>query len=159
MQWSYSDQDRISGATLEGDWNGAVFRGMQKLEVSDEVSRDPMYGNDSIAIGMPVGSVKGEITFETIPEEADEVLNALGPEFYKIPGTVGFSCMRANGLYLVQLTRVYLNKQQITFEGGGQKGSTGTLTGIILDPIDWNGLRGVESKAVQGFGFPISLGF
>lgn len=153
--WS-SDEERVSGAAMEGDFNGVIIRGLQKLDVSDEVTRDPMYGNDKVSIGMPGGTHKGEFTLESIPEEVDEFLNSLGDTFYNIPGTIGIQLVRPSGLITYNLTRVYVNKTAVSIEGGGQKGSTGTLTGVILDPIDWNSLRGVVA-ANQGnpFSFPV----
>ena len=152
-QWS-SDEERVSGAAMEGDFNGAIIRGFQKLDLSDEVGRDPMYGNSSVSIGIPAGTHKGEFTLESIPEEVDEFLGTLGDQFYRVPGTFGISLVRASGLITYNVTRVYLNKMQLGMEAGGQKGSTGTLTGIVLDPIDWNGLRGIAPKAPTAFSFP-----
>ncbi len=156
--WS-SDEARISGASMEADFNGSILRGMQKLDVSDEVSRDAMHGNGSISIGLPAGTHKGEFTLESIPEEVDEFLGTLGDGFYKVPGTIGISLVKASGIITINLRRCYLNKTQAAFEAGGQKGSTSTLTGIILDPIDWNGLRGVVPGGGLSLSFPIFLGF
>lgn len=159
-QWSFSDQDRISGATVEADWNGIIIRGMQSFDISDEVTRDPMYGNGAVSIGMPQGTHKAEATLVSIPEEVDEVLQALGPNFYLVPGTIGITLVRASGPITYNLTRVYLNKGQVKFEAGAQKGSEGTLTAVVLDPIDWNGLTGT-SPAPTGiaFSFPFDVGF
>jgi len=107
-----------------------------------------------VSIGIPAGTHKGEFTLESIPEEVDEFLGTLGDQFYRVPGTFGISLVRATGLITFNVTRCYLNKNQVSLEAGGQKGSTQTLTGIILDPIDWNGLRGIAPKAPTAFSFP-----
>ncbi len=152
-----SQQARFSGASIEGDWQGVTLFGIQSIEITDELDGEPMMGNGSVAIGMPAGSHKASITLETIPEEADALLQRLGNNFSQIPGSVGLSMSEpfGAGVYLVEVTGIYIRSCSFKAESGGQKGSTKTITGTVLNPVNWNGLRIVTD---QRSGFTVDFG-
>jgi hypothetical protein len=160
--WS-SDQTRLSGASMEGDWNGVTLRGIQKITISDEVQREPQYGNSSVSIGMPAGTHKASLELETIPEEADNVAQALGDNLSQVPGTVGIYSSEPNGgTDDIELSRVFIDSINWTGEAGGQKGQTKTIKCTVLDPVDWNGLKLItdqreDALALSVGGFSISL--
>lgn len=150
-QWS-SDQVRMSGASMEADWGGVTIRGISKLDMSDELQRDPEYGNDQVSIGLPAGTYKAELSLEVISEEADRLRNALGSSAARIPGTIGVSFFEAEGSEPIfyQVTGVYLNGSSLSVEAGGQKSNKETLKAIVTQPIDWNGFQLATQKA-NGF--------
>jgi hypothetical protein len=162
MFWS-SDQTRLSGASMEGDWNGVTLRGIVKATVTDELSRDPQYGNSSVSNGLPAGTHKASLELETIPEEADNVAQALGDSLSQVPGTVGFYSSEPNGnTDDVELSRVFIDSISWTVEAGGQKAQTKTIKCTVLDPVNWNGLRLITDQREDALslsvgGFSISI--
>jgi hypothetical protein len=145
--WS-SDQSRLSLASAEADFSGTTMRGLQSITISEEMSADPMYGNGSVSIGAPIGTHKAELTFKTIPEEADNILQSLGPAATRVLGSVGITMAEPNGAnpYLINLTNVRILKMEADLgEAGGQKGSMKTFTCAVYDPVDWNGIGLIEN--------------
>jgi hypothetical protein len=151
MQWS-SAQSRLSLASGEIDIAGVTCRGIQSMDITDEVSADPMYGNAPTAIGAPVGTHKAEITMGTIPEEGDNLLQqlaAMGVVATRALASAGVTMSEPNGAspYLIQATNMKLLKVQAKLgEAGGQKGSTMEFTFACYDPVNWNGIQLVESQ-------------
>ena len=156
--WSI-DQERLSGANMEADWNGATLRGIAKLTINESVKRDRQYGNGSVAIGLPAGTHEADFELETIPEEADDILMTLGDQWSKTPGTIGITFV-GDSIYTVNLSRVFLNDASMSVEAGGQKATTKTLKGYVLDPVDSNGLRALAAAGVGTFSLgPFSISF
>lgn len=151
MQWN-SDQSRFSLASAEADFDGVTMRGLQGITITDEVATDPAYGNGSIPIGAPAGTYKGELTFSTIPEEADNILQALGQDYSRVLGTVGITMNEPNGnSYLIELSRVKITKVEANLgEAGGQKISITSFTCLVMDPPNFNGVSSISDPT--GFG-------
>jgi hypothetical protein len=156
-QWT-SDDFRDSLQSMEAHWAGAILRAIQSLKLEEEVSDEPIYGNDSIAIGLPKGTHKATGELVTIPSEADAIYEQLGNQWTQVPGSIGVTLRRPNGTsYNVDLTRVYLRKTSIEFgKAGGSDPSLKTLSLRILDPVNWNGLRGIEAPG-DAFAFPVPI--
>jgi hypothetical protein len=148
MQWS-TDQTRYSMASVEGDFSGLQLRGIQDLGLTDELTKDPIYGNSSVSIGVPVGMHKAEGALTLIPEEYDSLVFGLGDQFGTTPGTIGITLFEPNGagVYTINASRVYLIKVEAKFgKPGGQDPATKALGLLILDPIDWGGLSIVRDQ-------------
>ena len=144
--WS-SDLYRDSLQGMEFDLNGARGRGIQSLKLEEEVAREPVYGNGQTAIGMPAGTHKASGEFVTIPSEWDVIMSTMGSAITENPGSIGISLRRPNGtIYTVTLTSVYINNAPAEFgKAGGADPSLFTVPFVVLDPIDWNGLRMVQT--------------
>lgn len=150
--WS-TDQSRLGLASAEADFGGVQLRGIQSLSISDSLDTDPMYGNGSTSIGAPVGMHKAEGQLVTIPEEADSCLQSLGNAFGRVLGSIGLTMAEpdGSGIYSVQLNRVKITKVELNpGEAGGQKGATKTISFIVLDPVDWNGISIIENPNSLG---------
>lgn len=154
MQWT-NDNTKESLASLSAFWQGYSLRGIQKITFTEELSRDAIYGNSSVSIGVPVGQHKAEGSLQVLSQEADNLRGVLGPNFGATPGTISYSLFEplGAGILTYTATRVYLVKLEVDLgEAGGAKPSLETFSLIILDPIDWgNGTQIVTDQSASGF--------
>lgn len=137
-----SDDTRLTLASLTMFCAGTNLRGIQDVGFTDELSGDPIYGNDSISVGMPAGQHKGEGTLGLLTEVADTMRSNMGPNWGRTPWTISVSLYEPLGAGLVtyNATRVYLRKLDAKFgKPGGSDPVVETFGLVILDPIDWNG--------------------
>jgi hypothetical protein len=147
---------------MEMSFFGVTCRGIQKVTLTEELSKDPIYANSSVSIGVPVGTHKAEGTVQVITDEADSLRTAAGDQFGTRPGSIGITLFEPQGAGILtyNLTRVYIVKMEADFgEAGGQKPSLETFSIMILDPVDWNGITIVRDQRSGGIvlGFPTSL--
>lgn len=162
MYWT-SDNTKESLASMEARFFGVPLRGIQKVSLTEELSKDQIYANSSVSIGVAVGTHKAEGSLQVISQEADNIRQAAGPNFGTIPGTINISLFEPNGAGILtyKARRVYLVKIEADFgEAGGQKPSLETFSLMILDPIDWGGgVSIVTDQRASGLilSFPTSL--
>lgn len=152
MFWS-NDQTKESSASMSADFAGVTLRGIAKLTFTDEVAKEPIYGNSSVSIGVPAGQHKAEGSLQVIVQEADNIITGLGPNYTQIPGTIGVSLYEpfGAGILTYDLTRVYLMKAEYDFgDAGGQKPVMVTFSFIALDPIVQNGNVSVTDQQAGG---------
>ena len=162
MQWT-SDNTKESMASMEARFFGVTLRGIQKCSLTEELSKDPIYANSSVSIGVPVGTHKAEGSIQVISQEADNLRQAAGNNFGTIPGTLTINLFEPNGAGILtdKARRIYLIKMEADFgEAGGQKPSLETFGLMILNPIDWGGGTSIISdQRASGLllAFPNSL--
>ena len=161
MFWT-SDNMKESLASMEANFFNLTLRGIQKVTLTEELSKDAIYANSSVAVGVPVGTHKAEGTLAVISQEADNLRQAAGDQFGTISGSLGISLFEPNGAGILtyNVSRIYLVKIEADFgEPGGQKPCVETFGLLILDPVDWNGISIVRDQRASGLvlAFPTSL--
>lgn len=150
-----SDDTRLTMASLSLSAGGLVILGIQKLSFTDELSGDPIYGNDSVSVGLPAGQHKAEGSLALLAEVADSLRQSMGPNWMRIPTVASATFFEPLGAGLINYTatRVYLRKIEMDAgKPGGSDPEVETFGLVILDPINWNGAPGVVSSAT--FGIP-----
>lgn len=136
-----SDDTRLSLASLTLFCADTNLRGVQELSLTDELSGDPVYGNDSNAVGLPAGQHKGEGTIGLLNEVAEQMRQNMGPNWGRVPWTASASLYEpfGAGLIIYTATRVYIRKAEGKFgKPGGSDPNIETFGLVILDPINWN---------------------
>jgi hypothetical protein len=147
MSWN-SDQSRLSLANAEADFAGVTMRALQNFEIDEEVAADPVYGNGSVSIGAPDGMHKCTLKFDTIPEEADNLVQKLGSGFSRVLGSVGVTMQNtvSFNFYDIVMTRVRILKKSAKLgKAGGQDPSLITFECMVLDPVQWNGVDIIDN--------------
>lgn len=155
--WS-SDESRLSLANADADFNGVTMRALQSFEIDEEIDSTSVYGNGSVSIGDTDGQHKATLKFDTIPEEAGNILKNLGSSFSRVLGSVGIGMQNSvsGDIYTIELTRVKIVKVSAKLgKGGGQDPSLFTIECKVLDPVDWDGVDIIDN--ING-GAGVSLG-
>lgn len=150
--WS-PDQSRLSLANAAADFSGVTLRALQNVEIDEEVKSEPVYGNGSVSIGAPDGMHSATLKFDTIPEEADNVIQVLGPGFSRVFGQVGVTMQNSvtYDLYDIVMTRVRIIK--IGAKLGKAGGSDPSLVSVecqVFDPVIWNGVNIIDNLNGSG---------
>lgn len=161
MQWT-SEHTKESLASMEANFFGVTLRGVQKCSLTEELSRDPIYANASVSIGLPAGMHKAEGSIQVISQEADNLRQAAGPNFGQVSGSLLINLFEPNGAGILtyRASGVYLVKLEADFgEAGGAKPALETFGLLIIKPIDWGGVPIVTDQRASGLvlSFPVAL--
>lgn len=161
------DANRFSLASLNLDCAGVKIIGCQDFTCKEELDSETVYGNGSVSLGSTVGKHSGTGSITLLPEEADSVVQRIGPAFGTVYWSLGatFLELQGGGIYVVTCTRVKLKSKELKpGEAGGAKATTIPMDLVIHDPINWNGYTIVDMlPMIQGgssfgsFGLSISL--
>lgn len=147
MSWN-SDQSRLSLANAAADFNGIVMRGLQNIDIDEQVDSEAVYGNGSVSLGATDGKHSCTLKFSTIPEEADNIVQGLGPAFSRVLGSVGITMTNSVTFenYEIVLTRVKITKKSAKLgDAGGQKPSMVDFECMVMDPVQWNGVDIIDN--------------
>lgn len=159
------DQTRFSLASMTLDAAGITIIGCQDLSCKEQLETEPMYGNGSIVIGRTIGKLSGTGSLTMLPEEADSLVQQLGPGFGTVYWQLGatFLEVQGSGIYAVSASRVRISSKELKpGEPGGSKGSTIPFELTIDDPINWNGVTIIQLLtqgviSFSAFGLNVSI--
>ncbi len=110
MRWSLNTA-RFSLSSLKLFVAGVPIIGNTASTISEEVAGDLMFGNGVIGLGMVIGALSGDLELGFIPEEDDNLLNAIGPGFSEVPISYSASFFEPTnpaGVYVVSNDTIWI---------------------------------------------------
>ncbi|WIW70609.1 hypothetical protein [Anaerosinus gibii] len=124
-----------------------VLIGIQDIEYSDKKETNAEYGKGSVPIGYSEGNYSAEVKFTLLLEEAKKFNDAmkLYPAFYRhkpFPIVVSYANEDERTLTDV-LPSVKITERKNSAKQG-DKGIATEFSGIILDPIEYDGLKACD---------------
>lgn len=140
---------------------GDRFRGLQNLDPSEELKKEAVYGNGSVAIGRARGQHSAATSMEMIASEYNFLLDKLGTNFGGAQFNVSATYTENNGdgSFYINLSNVEITKVQMKQSNDG-KALIASIELSVIEPIDWNGKKIIELEDDFDFAsFGLSLSF
>lgn len=124
-----------------------VVIGIQDIEYSDKKETNAEYGKGSIPLGYSEGNYEAEVKFTLLLDEAKKLNDAfkIYPAFYRhkpFPIVVSYANEDDRTLTDILPSVKLTEKKQSAKQG--DKGLAQEFSGIVLDPIVWDGLKGCD---------------
>lgn len=155
-----SDDTRYALASLVGFFWGTSVRGLQDLELSEEVSGELIYGNGQESLGLPPGAIKGSGKFTTIPEEGIALISTIGNGWSQVPGSLSLTLAEVNNplIYSVAANSVFIRKLALNFgKAGGSDPSLKSFEFVVAKAIDWGGYKAINAPAGVSQGLQLAV--
>lgn len=127
-------------ASAEIDLRGRRYLGFASLNFSDELKKEAVRGNGSVALGVSVGEYEATCDFELVLHESFIFQEALGNGYGAVPFNIGASYVElpGAGVSVVEIIGATIMKIETSL----QRGATGLVdkyTCMVITPIRRNG--------------------
>lgn len=143
-QWSLN-QSRFSKNSVKLSVNGRSARGLLK-SAKETLGGEGMWMNGPLAIGKIIGDLKSEFEFSFIPEELDNIKQAVGVGYGETSWFFSCRLYEPGSISAYKLS----NGQLWLAEDGLDLADTGALQTIKftgLDATSWNGTTALDLAA------------